>query len=203
MTKQKKHNKLQKQSANQPYRRRFVIATEGSKTEREYFSHIIKPFSCYADFAGKKDHSAPEQVLASMEDLLEKKKLNDSDQAWLVVDRDDWQPDQLNKLQTWAQGGKNRFVAVSNPKFEYWLLLHFDNGNRIKSPKDVDNRLKKYLPNYKKDLKDTAKITPDNTKKAIDRIKEKDRTHCTDCDWPKTPYFTTVYRLVENILACQ
>lgn len=28
----------------------------------------------------------------------------------------------------WLKGASNRGFALSNPKFEYWLLLHFEDG---------------------------------------------------------------------------
>ena len=47
---------------------------------------------------------------------------------WLVVDKDKWTDKQLNDVK--EKCNKNHFsLTVSNPCFEYWLLLHFEKRN--------------------------------------------------------------------------
>ncbi len=43
--------------------------------------------------------------------------------------KDEWTDDQLSQLNEWAQGADNYGFALSNPKFEFWLLLHFEDGS--------------------------------------------------------------------------
>lgn len=128
--------------------------------------------------------------------LKQKENQRFPDEAWLVVDRDQWTEEQLNELYDWAKSGKDRGFALSNPKFEYWLLLHFEDGNNIKSAQDCSNRLRRFLPDYDKKV-DSHKITPESIDKAISRAKKRDDP---PVDWPRDPGGTTVYRLVENIL---
>ena len=86
---------------------------------------------------------------------------------------------------------------VSNPKFEYWLLLHFEDGTRITSSRNCSERLKGYMPGYDKGI-DPQKITRDMIDNAVKRARQRDNPPCID--WPRSIGVTTVYKLIENIL---
>ena len=60
----------------------------------------------------------------------------------------------------WCNLKNNRGFALSNPNFEYWLLLHFENGDDVATVDECLRRLKIYLPNYDKDILDESKILP-------------------------------------------
>lgn len=92
---------------------------------------------------------------------------------------------------------ENYGFALSNPKFEYWLLLHFEDGTGITSSRDCTDRLKRWIPDYDKWI-DTRKITQARIDDAIRRAKK--RNHAPNEDWPRSIGQTTVYRLIENIL---
>jgi hypothetical protein len=77
-----------------------------------------------------------------MAEYLRQESLKKSDEAWLVVDKDQWSNEQLEQLLRWAQGSDNYGFALSNPKFEYWLLLHFEDGEGISSSRACLERLK-------------------------------------------------------------
>lgn len=77
--------------------------------------------------------SSPPQVLKRMRDYLQKERLKSTDEAWLVVDKDQWTNPQLAELHAWAGQSQNYGFAVSNPMFEYWLLLHFEDGKGLNS----------------------------------------------------------------------
>ena len=181
------------------YRKLFIVATEGVKTEPQYFAILNDRYSViYVDCLRSKHRSSPPHVLKRMKDRLKQETLKNSDEAWLVVDKDQWQDEQLAQLHTWSQDADNYGFALSNPKFEYWLLLHFENGTNIGSSRECSDRLKNYLPDYDKSL-DDRKISPDMIEDAIRRAKIRDNPPCED--WPRTLGSTTVYKLVENILS--
>ena len=181
------------------YRKLFLIATEGFKTEPQYFAILNDHHSViHVDCLRSKHRSSPPQVLKRMKDRLKQRNLQNSDEAWLVVDKDQWNNKQLAQLHTWSQSAGNYGFALSNPKFEYWLLLHFEDGTNIGSPSECSARLKRHLPDYDKGL-DIRKITPDMIEEAIRRAKIRDNPPCVN--WPRTFGSTTVYKLVENILS--
>ncbi|MBT3290767.1 MAG: RloB domain-containing protein, partial [Victivallales bacterium] len=139
-----KRRRFQRPSGQRRYRKLFVIATEGAKTEPQYFKALdsqhatvhVKPLK-------GNDRSSPQQVLKRMAEHLRKDGLRKSDEAWLVVDKDQWTDDQLGELHRWAQQEDNYGLALSNPKFEYWMLLHFEDGNGISSVRDCGDRLRR------------------------------------------------------------
>ncbi len=119
-----------------------------------------------------------------------------TDEAWMVIDKDQWTEEQLNQLHQWSITKDNYGLSVSNPNFEYWLLLHFEEGKGANNSRTCSYRLKQYLPNYDKGINSKA-ITLENIKEAVQRAKAGDVPQCID--WPRTPGSTTVYRLVEKV----
>ena len=179
------------------YRKLFLIATEGVKTEPQYFAIFNDRDSVVHVKCLRSKHHSPTQVLKRMEDHLRRENLLASDEAWLVVDKDQWRDEELEQLHTWSQSADNYGFALSNPRFEYWLLLHFEDGTQIGSSRECTTRLKRYVPDYDKNI-DVRKIKPDMIKDAIRRAKLRDNPPCAD--WPRKFGSTTVYKLVENIL---
>jgi len=131
-----------------------------------------------------------------MTDHLESEGLKSSDEAWLVVDKDQWTDEQLTQLHQWSLQQENYGFALSNPKFEYWLLLHFEDGTGVTSSRDCTDRLKRWIPDYDKGMTRGKSVSPKSTMHR--RAKKRDHPPCED--WPRNLGQTTVYRLIENIL---
>ena len=182
------------------YRKLFVIATEGIKTEPSYFAIFNDRSVVYVRWLRGNHGSSPAQVLQRMEQHLQTHQIAETDEAWLVVDKDQWSDEQLAELHRWSQGADNRGLALSNPRFEYWLLLHFEDGAGISSSQECSRRLRRHLPDYDKSV-DHRKFSRDMIVKAVERAKARDSPPCRD--WPREPWRTTVYRLVSNILQSQ
>ncbi|MFJ1765539.1 RloB family protein [Amycolatopsis sp. NPDC088138] len=69
------------------------------------------------------------------------------DEVWCVVDVDEFD---LDKAVTAARQLDVR-LAISNPCFEYWLLLHFEAcAAPLTCYGDVEKRLLKHVPGYRK-----------------------------------------------------
>lgn len=191
-----KRRKFQRPPATRNYRKLFVIATEGDKTEPQYFSLFFSQTTMITVKCLKsRDESSPAKVLKRMKDYIQDKGLKRTDEAWLVVDKDQWRDDQLLQLHEWSLQATNYGLAVSNPKFELWLLMHFEDASGAVTPRQCLERLSRYLPDYAKGRIDIGKLKPGITA-AIDRARQKDQPPCTD--WPRS-VGTTVYRLVEKI----
>lgn len=181
-----------------PYRKLFVVATEGKRTEPEYLRTLNSDrATVHVKLLESRHGSAPKHVLQRLQRHLKKVGLKRGDEAWLVVDRDQWPEPQLRALHEWAREDRGRGLAVSNPQFEYWLLLHFEDGAGVAGARDCMERLKRHLPSYDKSLAG-ARFTRDQIEQAIQRAKQHDVPPCRD--WPDGTG-STVYRLVERILA--
>ncbi len=177
----------------------FVIAAEGSVTELTYMSLVGAIGSNVRVHCLRKgDKNSPSQVLQRMEQFLKSEGLRTTDEAWVVVDTDAWTAEDLQSLHSWSTERCNHGLAVSNPKFEFWLLLHFDSGNGAATATECDRRLKKHLPAYDKRV-EPSKFPRDRIDAAIERARSRDTPACSD--WPRNPPGTTVYRLVERVLA--
>jgi len=180
------------------YRKIFFVASEGVKTEQQYFALFNNQQSVIRVTCLKGKHdSSPPQVLKRMESYIKKDGLKKTDEAWLVVDKDNWSEEQLTQLYQWSQEAENYGLALSNPKFEYWLLLHFEDGSGITSSHDCSARLKGHLPGYDKGI-DPRKFTTEMIDDALNRARQRDNPPCVD--WPRDIGGTTVYKLIENIL---
>ena len=152
----------------------FVIATEGEKTEPDYFAlldrihHEINIILLPADDG----HSQPRQVL---DKLLCKKQQIDKEELksykyWIVFDHDR-RP--CSELRTVMQDAETNQICVadSNPCFEAWLLQHFSSltdilqlshVNQVKSCDHViDKHLKQFDPKYKKGSLDSTIYMPE------------------------------------------
>ena len=69
----------------------------------------------------------------------------ENDQVWAMMDRDN-HPDFDNVIAMCRARGIE--VARSNPCFELWLVLHFDDFDKPISSGDIQTRLHKLLPQY-------------------------------------------------------
>lgn len=192
-----KRRRLNRRSGFRNYRQLFVVSVEGAKTEKQYF-HILKKLStnCTIECLSHKSKSSPRSVLSRMKNFLQSNTLRKHDEAWLVVDKNNWSDQQLLELHHWKQKRNCYGLAVSNPKFEYWLLLHFEDGTGILSSQECTMRLNQYISNYDKGIP-ARKLTLNSVRNAIRRAEQRDNPPCSD--WPRHMGNTTVYRLVEKI----
>lgn len=78
------------------------------------------------------------------------------DEVWCVLDVDTH--DRLPEVRELASR-EGVELAISNPCFELWALLHFQDQNAVLSTKEAQTFLRKHLPGYKKILP-FAKLMP-------------------------------------------
>lgn len=179
------------------YKKRFIIAGEGSVTEKQYFNMLKGNALVLIEVLPHANKSAPRYLLKTIKRKLCKSKLRDGDEAWCVCDTDKWTDEQLDELHEWSKQSENYGLAVSNPNFEFWLLLHFEDGNKVRNSVTCKTRLEQHLPGYDKNI-DSKKFTKEKIEKAVERAKIRDNPPCKSLPCEKQ---TTVYRLVERILA--
>ena len=188
---------LRRPIGQRPYRKMFIISVEGRRTEPGYFAVLKDSTSIIHIHCLPASHqSAPASVLKRMNRHLRAEALRPGDEAWLVVDRDQWTEAQLEELQAWTTQSAQHGLALSNPKFEFWLLLHFEDGVGATSERTCESRLRRHLPHYDKGIH-RADFPPERIDQAIARAKKRDHPPCID--WPRDFGVTTVYRLVERI----
>ncbi len=138
----------------------YVISIAGEgKTEERYFngiSNLNTNSVVKVEILKKSDtKSHPKHVL----DLLNERKKRweeygiDPNELWMVVDRDKQSVSEEQLTEIIEECCKNRYnLALSNPTFEFWLLLHLKD---IKDIKEYDK--KKLLENEKINESKTSK----------------------------------------------
>lgn len=117
----------------------FIIASEGADTERIYFEglkehlqtellekkQLLKIEFLSRNSETERSQSSHSKVIKQLDFYKKEYKLDNQDQLWLVIDRDKGN-NKLNKIKKIAQSciQKKYNLALSNPCFELWLLLH-------------------------------------------------------------------------------
>ena len=145
----------------------IAIVCEGKKTEPLYFHEIKKALRFSSlNITIVPDQGSPISIVKKA--LEEKKSLSKGDYVWCVFDKEQLThnptfPDAVEKAKS-----ENIDLAISNPSFEYWYLLHFECTDRpFLNSREVENQLKNHLPNYGKSTSLYSDID-DKTSDAID-----------------------------------
>lgn len=194
----RKNDTLSRKTGKRPYRPVCWVSAEGT-TERDYFHmQVFKEARASVKFS-KDTHPSrrnPRAVLKRLQETMSERHFKDGDEAWLVVDVDDWGSEELKGLLDWVGKHPGCRLAVSNPKFELFLVMHFERAAGCTTPEKVDAALKRHIPRYDKRLSPTQ-FSIDEVREAVGNARLK-RASCPD-ELP-APGMTDVYKLVESLL---
>lgn len=110
--------------------RLIVIASEGKETEKIYFN-AVKNSICASNvhmevLERDSTDSSPDKVYAQLKQFQETYELDDDDELWMVIDKDRWKTQTLAEIARLCNQSRFLHFAMSNPCFELWLLLHFE-----------------------------------------------------------------------------
>jgi len=185
-----------------------IISCEGTNTEPEYFEAIKEKLKdnisslIEIELAPKPSNaSEPKDVLDNLEAFVEKYDFNKGhDSLWLVCDRE-----KVIARKTGKRGlleviplceAKGYSIALLNPLFEFWLLLHlvdittynkdtlFENEKISAKKRYLDQELTNILGVYNKKKGKFNKdiVSLDNVKRAIkqEKLFENDLTKIMD-----------------------
>ena len=153
----------------------LIIACEGAKREKVYFETLakgnqrikIRVLSPSEDVTGR---SAPHWILERAIVFTEEIGANEYDRLWFVLDIDKWRRDSLETIK--SECHSNWEIAISNPCFEVWLIMHYLDPEEIES---ISCRNLKTELNFK--IKGGYKVETAlrNVKAAIERAKKVDQ----------------------------
>lgn len=123
------------------------------------------------------------------------------DAVWCIFDVDDHP--KLSDAKVMARDNGIE-LAISNPAFELWLLLHLSDSPGMQSRETITRALKKLIPSYDKHVSLQDFVDKDRTFKsayadAVRRAKRLDEEARLDDEEHRNPT-TGVYRLTETIL---
>lgn len=131
----------------------IVIVCEGEETEPNYFGSLRQKFRLspliIKVVAGK---GSPIRIVECAID--EKKRLEDTkDEVWCVLDTET--PANNPTLKTAIEKAQKAKInlAISNPCFEYWYFIHFDESSRpFANGQEMKRELKSHIPHYNESM---------------------------------------------------
>lgn len=177
-----------------PYRRpkpRLLVVCGALCTEYQYLSQLRDHLNETAvDFTLARRAKAPDQLVDYAKDRARHLK-RDFDELWCVVDTDDFDIG-LAKRRAERESVE---LAVSNPCFELWLLLHHeDRAAPLRDYQETVYRLKRHVLAYDKSNLDLAEFIG-GVREACDRARRLEKP-----GEPNPNPSTGVWRLVEKIM---
>lgn len=199
----------------------FILSYEGNVSEKKYFedfrqsewfndSGLIEVISLKRPTNKGSD---PISVKKLLQEAKKEYRFKDTDEFWLIIDRDDWEEihnHNFDKLVDDCKKEGNFFLAMSNPCFEIWLILHLKDLNeyneeeksRLITNKRISNS-KNYIDTVLSDIqgrgynkRPNPRIFLPLTKVAIGRAKELD---VENQDYPKQ-LGTHIYKLITKLI---
>jgi len=187
----------------------IVIATEGAKTESKYFQDLTNSDR----FTSPKIHieilkrdptqSDPKRIVESLNEFKRQYKLiKNLDELWVICDVDRWGDAKLAAVDQLCRQ-KDYSLAVSNPCFESWLLLHItrfsdytdDEASRLTTCRNLENEIRRINGSYNKSNLDTS-VFFGGINRAIEQARTLDNPGHS---WPNT-FGSKVFNVVESLL---
>ena len=160
----------------------------------------------------EQNNSSPEYVLKQLNGYKSLYDLEADDELWLVVDKDQWKDKMLSRVATECALEVSMHMALSNPCFELWLLLHMEDAaslppeeakqwmeNRRKSKNGdpyLKVRLRQKMGSYHESSYDALALIA-HVEDAIERARALDKN--PNDRWPQT-LGTRVYLLAESVM---
>jgi hypothetical protein len=170
--------RLTRKEAFSHYKILFVIVTEG-KTEENYFTMLKTLKKENIEIVCKKGrHSSVNHLINTINKEIDDRGLNEHSECWIILDNDVLSTTEINKLREWINSTNTetmKSVGLSSPKFEYWLLLHYEVPRAYVSKADCLLYLKKWIPEYKKPFKNCT-IIANRVSEACENAKKRDIT---------------------------
>ena len=197
------HDDLQRRGPRRQPKPRFLIVCEGTVTEPCYFRDVRHMERCLIEL-DIEPRATPRRIVQRAVELKNqanrdaKRRADDNlryDEIWCVFDVDDHPLIPEATDQAKANGIE---LAISNPCFELWALLHFQDQQAHIERGKVQHLCATHMPRYEKKL--DYEILRPKYSNAVKRAEDLERLHESRGTAGANPS-TTVYRLVELIKA--
>ena len=160
----KSKRKVSRRSKQTQIRHTILIVTEGKETEPNYFNKWkseLRKVASVKIVGGDKCGTHPRNIV---EYAIAMKRGASYDHVWCVFDRDSHP--KIHEAIKMAEGNDLDY-ALSNPCFELWLLIHFQNQEAHIERKALCSILKKHIPDYDKSMSNIYDAIINDQNKAI------------------------------------
>ncbi|HVA45797.1 MAG TPA: RloB family protein [Pirellulales bacterium] len=203
---QSRRNRDRKPARRPPFRNPkpvILVVCEGKNTEPQYIDgykrHVHNP---RVDIEIAPETGVPRSLVRVAKER-KKAAADESDRqrdpnlaydsVWCVFDIDD-HPNVGEAKEMARDNGIE--LAISNPCFELWLLLHFRENPGMQNRHVMKDMLEKFVPDYDKRVEFTTYA--DGYQTAAGRARRMDEQATADNDAGRNPT-TSVYQLTEQI----
>lgn len=155
--------------------RLILVVSEDTYAPKQYFELVWANRVRVEVAPAGAGQSSPKAVLEGARILRKQKPFEEYDECWLLMDTDHWFTGnhRENTMRTISEARAEGFrVALSNPCFELWLLLHHEDiapAQPFEDCKSVGKRLAALLGGYNKGNVRTRPFTVENALAAISR----------------------------------
>jgi len=174
----------------------IIVASEDTYAVKQYFARFQTRRVQFLVIPTEDCRSAPQHVKRRLDDFKKEYVTEDGDIFWICIDRDRWNADSLRQVLSECKS-KGHGVALSNPCFDLWMLLHFEDLGSC--PADncdrVITRLKEILGGYGKQCCRTTQLTKEMVEQAMSRARAMDNN-----DFLPTVPLTRVYKILEILI---
>ena len=179
----------------------IVIASEDKYAVRQYFEFFRSTKIQFKVLETEDGKSAPEHVLDRLDEYRKEFDIGEGDEFWLVCDCDHWnKPGHIKNLIGVIQKCRQKEirVALSNPCFELWLLLHFADfpaTDKITCT-EVEKQIRKTVGSYDKTKVYNLPMDGERVKSAVKRSVDNQPASSEIPDRPQT----AVHRIIQDLL---
>jgi hypothetical protein len=132
---------LRRKAAIRPERKTVVIFCEGEASEPDYINGLKRLPNIRGNTAIKIEIAAKQGVPLTLVKLAIVQLADDEvDECWCVFDIE-WPQNHPNLIQAIALAKDHGIrLVVSNPSFEVWLILHFENHTAFITTNDAERK---------------------------------------------------------------
>lgn len=164
----------------------FIASRRNPRVEFKVIGGVGVPMTI-VETAIRAKRSATERALAEKDRNLE------YEEVWCAFDVD--QHPKIPEARKLADQHRIE-LAVSNPCFELWLWLHFEDSPGARTTQEMQELLKRHLPDYKKHVRFSEVQV--GYPAAVHRAQQLDQQACHSPEICQNPS-TGVWRLTESI----
>lgn len=178
-----------------------VIASEDRYAPKQYFALFHSTRIQFRVLETENGNSSPEHVIDRLDKYKDEYQIGEGDQFWLVCDTDHWINHQHIKnlvgvIRRCRQKGIG--VALSNPCFDLWLLLHFTDFHS-QTPidcKKIGQLIRSAVGGYNKTRIYNLPFSNDSVHRALSRAK---KSFSTSSEIPRVPQ-TAVFQILDDLV---
>ena len=188
---------LKRRVASRPERKTVVLFTEGTKSEPNYFEAVQRLPAVQQKTAITIDarHGVP---ITLVEAAAARASDPEIDEVWCVFDIECPQPHPRIRESPALARGAGVLLAVSNPCFELWLLLHECDRSAPVTTRDAESD-SRHIEGRPGKAIDGGSYMP-RIPQAVARARALDVKHDADgTNYPNDNPSSTVYHLLESV----